>query len=83
MRQEYPGAALTKANREIAVTLNTKIVESATVDLMFVVDATGSMGDEIIYLKNELKDVLSRAARQVPGRCVMPVYFTVILAMNI
>lgn len=65
--QEYPGAALTKANREIAVTLNTKIVESATVDLMFVVDATGSMGDEIIYLKNELKDVLSRAARQVPG----------------
>jgi Mg-chelatase subunit ChlD len=34
---------------------------SLTADLMFVVDATGSMGDEIEYLKNELLDVLNRA----------------------
>lgn len=30
-------------------------------DIMFVVDATGSMGDEINYLKAELADVISRA----------------------
>jgi hypothetical protein len=33
------------------------------VDVMFVVDATGSMGDELEYLKAELLDVLDRAAQ--------------------
>ena len=33
-------------------------------DIMFVVDATGSMGDEIQYLKNELSDVLMRVEQQ-------------------
>jgi hypothetical protein len=36
-------------------------------DIMFAVDATGSMGDEISYLKNELRDVVSRAGGQLPG----------------
>ena len=36
-------------------------------DIMFVVDATGSMSDEITYLKNELKDVINRAGSQLPG----------------
>lgn len=35
-----------------------------TLDVMFVVDATGSMGDEIQYLKVELQDVLRRAQQQ-------------------
>ncbi len=30
------------------------------VDVMFAIDATGSMGDEIRYLKSELKDVMQR-----------------------
>lgn len=33
---------------------------SKTVDIAFVVDATGSMGDEIEYLKVELEDVLNQ-----------------------
>jgi hypothetical protein len=33
---------------------------SKTVDIAFVVDATGSMGDEIEYLKLELEDVLNQ-----------------------
>ncbi len=37
---------------------------SRTLDVMFVVDATGSMGDEIQYLKVELQDVLRRAQQQ-------------------
>lgn len=33
-------------------------------DLMFMVDTTGSMGDELEYLKTELKDVVMRANSQ-------------------
>ena len=35
--------------------------EQHVVDIMFVVDATGSMGDEISFLQSELNDVLERA----------------------
>lgn len=34
------------------------------VDIMFVVDATGSMGDEINYLKAELQDVIGRVKKE-------------------
>jgi len=34
---------------------------ASAVDIMFVVDATGSMGDEINYLKSEVKDVIKRS----------------------
>lgn len=40
---------------------------SATVDVAFVVDATGSMGDEIAYLKAELTDVINRVKTAAPG----------------
>lgn len=36
------------------------LTQSSSVDVAFVVDATGSMGDEIEYLKVELTDVLNR-----------------------
>lgn len=47
---------------------NTKIIPvqcdiSKTVDIAFVVDATGSMGDEINYLKSELTDVITRSKK--------------------
>jgi len=34
---------------------------SPNVDIVFAVDATGSMGDEIRYLQSELKDVINRS----------------------
>jgi hypothetical protein len=40
------------------ITLNRSCDLSNTVDIAFVVDATGSMGDEIDYLKLELEDVI-------------------------
>ena len=40
---------------------------SATVDVAFVVDATGLMGDEIVYLKAELTDVINRVKTAAPG----------------
>lgn len=36
-------------------------------DILFVVDATGSMGDEITFLKTELLDVINRSGSQLPG----------------
>ena len=35
----------------------------ATVDVVFAVDATGSMGDEIRYLQSELTDVITRSGQ--------------------
>ena len=37
----------------------------SAVDIAFVVDATGSMGDEIRYLRSELADVIGRAQTQL------------------
>ena len=38
-----------------------------TVDVLFVFDATGSMGDELRYLQAEMKDVISRAKEATGG----------------
>lgn len=42
----------------------------SNMDIAFVVDATGSMGDELEYLKVELVDVLSRVKSSNPGSLV-------------
>lgn len=42
------------------LTLNGSPAQSGNIDVAFVVDATGSMGDEITYLQAELTDVLQR-----------------------
>jgi Carboxypeptidase regulatory-like domain len=39
---------------------------SNAIDLMWIVDATGSMGDEINYLKAELTDVIAGVQRNLP-----------------
>ena len=40
---------------------------SDDVDVVFVFDATGSMGDELRYLQEEMKDVISRAKQATGG----------------
>ncbi len=42
----------------------------APVDIAFVVDATGSMGDEIEFLKAELSDVIGKAKSAMPGTTI-------------
>ena len=37
-------------------------------DLMFVIDTTGSMGDELAYLQTELSDVISQSRRELLGQ---------------
>jgi hypothetical protein len=46
------------------MTINKDCNNNKTVEIAFVVDATGSMGDEIEYLKLELEDVLNKTFDQ-------------------
>ncbi|WP_286892275.1 VWA domain-containing protein [Thermobacillus sp.] len=47
----------------LVVTFEQRPEPSDAVDLMFVVDTTGSMQDEIDFLREELKDVINRARK--------------------
>ena len=47
---------------DVKISLDGGRERSDTIEIMFVVDVTGSMGDEIDYLKNELKDVVEKIA---------------------
>jgi hypothetical protein len=47
--------------------INAECSSSKNVDIVWAVDATGSMGDEIEYLKTELLDVIGRAKSHNPG----------------
>ncbi len=47
--------------------INAECRAPKNVDIVWAVDATGSMGDEIEYLKTELLDVIGRAKGRNPG----------------
>lgn len=47
-------------------TINAECGASDNVDIAFVVDATGSMSDEINYLKKDLQDVIYRSKNDFP-----------------
>ena len=47
-------------NGQNLIKINESCTKKRALDLVFVVDATGSMGDEINYLKSELLDVLKK-----------------------
>jgi hypothetical protein len=46
--------------RKLTVTLDRPADKIKNLDVLFMVDATGSMGDEIDYLKSELEDIIGR-----------------------
>ncbi len=46
------------------LSVDAKCVIPSVVDIAFVVDATGSMSDEISYLKEELMDIMQKAKQQ-------------------
>lgn len=48
---------------ELTITLDGYEEKRNVIDIMFVVDVTGSMGDELNYLKAELGDVITRVCR--------------------
>ncbi|MFL5742300.1 MAG: vWA domain-containing protein [Flavisolibacter sp.] len=66
--QQFDLGSVSSSEHSLSKTLPIARSRSTTVDIMFVVDATGSMGDELEYLKTEIKDVISRAGSQLPGK---------------
>lgn len=57
-------------NREIAISLNACANKLNVIEIMLVVDVTGSMGDEISFLKNELSDVINKIAANNSGAVI-------------
>ena len=62
----------TQTAKEWSEGINTFIIDEPcevndAVDVVFVFDATGSMGDELRYLQAEMKDVISRANEATGG----------------
>ena len=60
-------ATFTAENRDLAIDLSENEAHANLVKIMFVIDATGSMGDEMDYLAAELADVIHRVAAQANG----------------
>ncbi len=61
---EYSNTAIYegKVDEEISIKLAGSSEKKNVIDIMFVVDVTGSMNDELWFLKNELADVINRVA---------------------
>lgn len=57
-----------KSSREMEVKLDQAHQQPNAVDLMLVVDTTGSMSDELEFLEAELKDVVNRVADDNNGQ---------------
>lgn len=55
----------------VEIELEGGVPKAEIIEIMFVVDTTGSMGDEIAYLKAELADVISSAAESVGAEIKM------------
>jgi hypothetical protein len=52
-----------RAGEQHELRLHDDVPVAAALDLMFVVDTTGSMGDELHYLQTELTDIVARVRR--------------------
>ena len=57
-------------NGQNLIIVDKQCLQKRVLDLAFVVDATGSMGDEISYLQSELLDVLKKIERQLKNTTV-------------
>jgi hypothetical protein len=65
--QSYSLGSFTSGQTNIIRSIPVAKTNNHILDVSFVVDATGSMGDEIYYLKNEMLDVINRAGSQLAG----------------
>ena len=54
-------------HNNIQITLENHASIQNILDIMFVIDTTGSMGDEIKYLKSEIADVIDSVSRDNPA----------------
>jgi len=57
-------------NNDLVITLNTEDNHQDVIEIMFVIDTTGSMGDEIDYLKAEIDYVMTSIKEDNPNTTV-------------
>jgi len=62
VKKEISNIKLTDSKQEIVFDCST--TKNKILDLMFVVDVTGSMGDELEFLKTELKNIINKVEKQ-------------------
>lgn len=68
------GRKITNAYNQIEFILDEQL-QSNDIDLMFTIDATGSMGDEIDYLKSELKNIITRLDKSIDDKRVALTFY--------
>lgn len=64
------GKSISGGQQAVDITIASSVAATNTVDVLFAVDATGSMGDEIAYLKSELKNIMNRIDAQIAQKRV-------------
>ena len=52
---------------DVKMVLKGTASKAKVLDIMFVIDTTGSMGDELQYINNELEDVINAVSSENPG----------------
>lgn len=73
--EKIVGKKITNSYEKVAFVLNDQISSSNSIDIMFTIDATGSMGDEIDYLKSELKDIIGRLDKRITEKRVALTFY--------
>ncbi|WP_303317781.1 carboxypeptidase-like regulatory domain-containing protein [Flavivirga abyssicola] len=68
------GKKITNTYERIEFTLDAQS-QSNDIDVMFTIDATGSMGDEIDYLKSELKNIITRLDKSIDNKRVALTFY--------
>lgn len=68
------GKKITTTYDRVIFNLNNQ-KESNDIDIMFTIDATGSMGDEINYLKSELKNIIERLDESINEKRVALTFY--------
>lgn len=53
-------------SHEVSKTINEKSTKSNLIELMFVIDTTGSMRDELEFLQSEIDDVIDKLYEEIP-----------------
>lgn len=71
---ELLGKSINGTQKEVSFTIQ-KAHKNNDIDIMFTVDATGSMGDEIAYLKSELKNIMSRIDTSIEQKRVALTFY--------
>ncbi len=66
---------LKKRAKKVEFTIGTTSSKSPNVDIMFTVDTTGSMADELEYLKSEIETIINRINKKIKQKRVGLVFY--------